>query len=59
MQRSFIHMATSYQHVPFISDRTIRVLRLHPGTDAPLSCDLLEVNLDDKKCLKYEALSYA
>ncbi|KAL8990463.1 MAG: hypothetical protein Q9169_008115, partial [Polycauliona sp. 2 TL-2023] len=51
-------MADLYHHIPLSSPRSIRVLKLHPSSDAdsPIIIDLEEVTADSKP--KYYALSY-
>lgn len=47
-----------YKYAPLSSDRTIRLLRLMPGSpSSPLVCYLDEASLDDPE-LEYKALSY-
>ncbi|KAF3810922.1 hypothetical protein GCG54_00003100 [Colletotrichum gloeosporioides] len=48
----------SYRYASLASARSIRLVVLHPSTniDAPLVCDLTEVNLDSPP--EYETLSY-
>lgn len=52
-------MAESYVHSRLPSDRSIRLLNLHPSRDslAELECDLIVGNVDDLP--SFEALSYA
>ncbi|KAF0327007.1 heterokaryon incompatibility protein [Colletotrichum asianum] len=48
----------SYRYASLASSRSIRLVILHSSTkvDAPLACDLIEVNLDSPP--EYETLSY-
>lgn len=49
----------TYKYSPLTSAHSIRVLRLKPGKEKPLQCDLVETSIDDGQTVQYEALSYA
>jgi hypothetical protein len=49
-------MDPSYQYTTLRTPRSIRVIKLRPKNDNQLSCDLVEVSLDDSP--QYYALSY-
>lgn len=55
-------MSKSYQHIPIVGARSIRVLELQPADNlgAPIHCKLKIISLDDfpQWCANYTALSY-
>lgn len=55
-----LNIMNPYQYQPLSSPRCTRLIRLHPGAtkepSCPLSCDLVQIDLDDPP--EYLALSY-
>ncbi|KAI8724403.1 HET domain-containing protein [Fusarium sp. LHS14.1] len=56
-----VRLSHLFIHQPFsLGDSTIRLLRLHGGTEYPIQCSMFEACLKDQGCpMDYEALSYA
>src|SRR4051794_2715305 len=51
-------MSASFQYEALVSKRWIRILKLQPGTQNNVLCELIQVNLDDRFKPNFEALSY-
>lgn len=56
-----VRLGQLFNHQPFsLGGSTIRLLRLHGGTDYPIQCSMFEAHLRDQHGpMDYEALSYA
>ncbi|EEU43833.1 uncharacterized protein NECHADRAFT_30322 [Fusarium vanettenii 77-13-4] len=56
-----VRLGHLFIHQPFsLGGSTIRLLRLHGGTEYPIQCSMFEACLKDQGCpMDYEALSYA
>ncbi|KAG7053450.1 HET domain-containing protein [Colletotrichum scovillei] len=49
-----------FQYKPLdLTEKSFRLLMLHPGSTGEISCDIFEASLDSEGIIPYEALSYA